>query len=262
MCRSMAGSQKSLVLKFDRPDWVPGAVIIRWWWNAARLFSRLHDVGMHTSTHPFSASFNKLFRAVKILRLKFHSVQQNNTKTFSLHCRTLSSRREKHRIYQNKRPSRNKRPPKTVIFKGGSTQNRWALMGDFSKGGLHETDGLWWVIFQRGEYTKPRAFDGWFSKGGSTQNRWVLMDDFSQGGVHKTEGFWWVIFQRGEYTKPMAFFIASKNWAPGAFISANTIVDLNSWYKRKKENWSFELMWKTHWLAENLFDKFLSVESF
>ena len=27
------------------------------------------------------------------------------------------------------------------------------------------------VIFQRGEYTKPMGFDGWFFKGGSTQNR-------------------------------------------------------------------------------------------
>ena len=39
------------------------------------------------------------------------------------------------------------------------------------------------VIFQKGEYTKPMGFDGWF-------------------------------FQRGEYTKPMdfrTFFIASKN---------------------------------------------------
>ena len=58
------------------------------------------------------------------------------------------------------------------FFKGGSTQNRWVLMGDFSKGGVHKTDGVWWVIFPRGEYTKP-------------------MD------------FWWVIFQRGEYIKPI-----------------------------------------------------------
>ena len=73
------------------------------------------------------------------------------------------------------------------FFRGGSTQNRWALMGDFSKGGVHKTDGLWWVSFQRGEYTKPTGFDGWFFKGGSTWNRRALMGDF----------------QRGEYTKPM-----------------------------------------------------------
>ena len=48
------------------------------------------------------------------------------------------------------------------FFKGGSTQNRWFLMGDFSKGGVHKTNGCWWVIFQR----VPR--------------------------VHKTDGFWWV----------------------------------------------------------------------
>ena len=47
-------------------------------------------------------------------------------------------------ICRNKRPLRNKRPPKTVIF-------------------------------QRGEYKKPMASDEWFFKGGSTQNRWVLM---------------------------------------------------------------------------------------
>ena len=56
---------------------------------------------------------------------------------------------------------------KQWFFKGGSTQNRWALMGDFSKGRVHKTDG-----------------NGWFFKGGS---------------------FWWMILQRGEYTKPMGF---------------------------------------------------------
>ena len=49
---------------------------------------------------------------------------------------------------------------KQWFFKGGSTQNRWALMGDFSKGGVHKTDEFWWVIFQRGEYTKPMDSDG------------------------------------------------------------------------------------------------------
>ena len=44
------------------------------------------------------------------------------------------------------------------FFKGGSTQNRWALKGDFSKGGVHETDGFWLMIFQReGECIKPMA---------------------------------------------------------------------------------------------------------
>ena len=50
--------------------------------------------------------------------------------------------------------------------KKASTKN-----SDFSKGGVHKTDGFWWMIFQRGE-------------------------------VHKTNGLRWVIFQRGEYTKP------------------------------------------------------------
>ena len=44
---------------------------------------------------------------------------------------------------------------KQWFFKGGSTWNRWALMGDFSKGGVHETDGVPGWFFQRGEYTKP-----------------------------------------------------------------------------------------------------------
>ena len=47
-----------------------------------------------------------------------------------------------YRVCPNKRPPRNKRPPKTVIFKGGSTHNQWALMDDFSQGGVHKTDGL------------------------------------------------------------------------------------------------------------------------
>ena len=97
----------------------------------------------------------------------------------------------KYRVCRDKRPPRYKRPPKTVIFqrgdytkpmafdgwffKGGSTQNQWVLMGDFSKGGVHKTNEFWWVIFQRGEYTKPMSFDGRFFKGGSTQNRWVLV---------------------------------------------------------------------------------------
>ena len=57
------------------------------------------------------------------------------------------------------------------------------------------------------------------------------MGDFSKGGVHKTDGFRWVIFQRGEYMDFdgfwKSFFIASENWAPGVFISANTVNDLN-----------------------------------
>ena len=52
----------------------------------------------------------------------------------------------------------NKRPPKTVISKGGVHKINGLLMGDFSKGGVHKTDSFRWVIFQRGEYTKPMAF--------------------------------------------------------------------------------------------------------
>ena len=71
------------------------------------------------------------------------------------------------------------------FFKGGSTQNRWALMSD---------------VF----------------KGGSTQNRWVLMGDFSKGGVHKTDGLWWVInlFRFRQMTRiPLRIFWARwKSW--------------------------------------------------
>ena len=75
-----------------------------------------------------------------------------------------------YRICQNKRPPRYKRPLEKKIFQR-----------------VHKTDGFWWVIFQRGEYTKPMAFDGqhfqrgeytkpmgfdgWFFKGGNTQNQ-------------------------------------------------------------------------------------------
>ena len=48
-------------------------------------------------------------------------------------------------------------------------------MDDFSKGGVHKTDGVWMGDFQRGEYTKPMGFG------------WVI---FSKGGVHKTDGVW------------------------------------------------------------------------
>ena len=41
------------------------------------------------------------------------------------------------------------------FFKGGSTWNRWASLGDFSKGGVHKTDGLRWVIFLHS--TKPQS---------------------------------------------------------------------------------------------------------
>ena len=95
------------------------------------------------------------------------------------------------------------------FFKGGSTQNRWVLMGDFSKGGVHKTDGFWWVIFQRGEYTKPMGCDGWLFKGGVHKTDGLWMGDFSKGGVHKTDGLWMGDFSKGggEYTKPMGFGI-------------------------------------------------------
>ena len=35
-------------------------------------------------------------------------------------------------------------------------------MDDISKGGVHKTDGFWWVIFPRGEYTKPMGCVGFW----------------------------------------------------------------------------------------------------
>ena len=63
---------------------------------------------------------------------------------------------------------------KSDFSKGGVHRTDGVVMGDFSKGGVHKTDGFWWVIFQRGEYMKPMGCDGWFFKGGSTQNQWLL----------------------------------------------------------------------------------------
>ena len=88
---------------------------------------------------------------------------------------------------------RNKRPPQTAIFQRGEYIkpmgfDGWFFQrGEYTKpmgfdgwffkggGGVHKTNGFWWVIFQRGgEYIKPMGSDEWFFKGGSTQNRWLL----------------------------------------------------------------------------------------
>ena len=66
----------------------------------------------------------------------------------------------------------------------------------FQRGGVHKTDGPQWMIFQRGEYTKPMGLNGWFFKGGSKQNRWISMDDFSKGGSTQNQ---WVVM--GDFSK-------------------------------------------------------------
>ena len=63
-------------------------------------------------------------------------------------------------------------------------------MGEFSKGGVHKTDGFCWVIF----------------KGGSTQNRWVVMGDFLKGGVHETDGFWKFVLLFQKIKRPGRLF--------------------------------------------------------
>ena len=81
---------------------------------------------------------------------------------------------------------------------------------DFSKGGVHETDGFWWVIFQRGEYTKPMGFwwvifqRGEYTKPVGSDGFWNLfLSDFSKGGLQRPDGVWWV----SEF-----FLWLSKNW--------------------------------------------------
>ena len=100
-----------------------------------------------------------LFQLGKILEIQLVPHKTNSTPPNHI-TNTANQRWEPpttaYRIRQNKRPPRNKHPPKTLIF-------------------------------PRGEYMKTMAFNGWFFQGGSTQNRWVLMGDFSKGGVHKTE---------------------------------------------------------------------------
>ena len=89
----------------------------------------------------------------QLFLLESLTLQRNEKQSLDMLCM--------YRICRNKRPSRHKRLPKTVIFQ----------RGEYTK-----PMGFWWVIFQRGEYTKPMSFDGWFFKGG--------------GGYTKPMGFW------------------------------------------------------------------------
>ena len=63
-----------------------------------------------------------------------------------------SKSKKVYHICRNKRPPRDKSPPEIGahqiqwFFKGGTTQNRWLLVGDFPKGGVHKTDGFWWIL--------------------------------------------------------------------------------------------------------------------
>ena len=62
--------------------------------------------------------------------------------------------------YREHRIRPNKCPPKNSDFsKGGVHKTDGLLMDDFSKGGVHKTDGFW-----MGDFSK-----------GVLQNRWVLM---------------------------------------------------------------------------------------
>ena len=99
-------------------------------------------------------------------------------------------------------------------------------MGDFSKRGVHKTDEFWWVIFQRGEYTKPMAFhewffqrgeytkpmsfDEWFFKGGSTQNRW-LFGNFSEK-IKRPGRLFRQIRCLEKETRDNLFLVLQQNW--------------------------------------------------
>ena len=83
---------------------------------------------------------------------------------------------------------------KTVIFQRGEYTKPMAFDGWFSKGGVHKTDGFWWVIFKGGSTQNQWAFDGWFSKGGSTQNRWAF------------DGFWNVFLWLLKIKRPGRLF--------------------------------------------------------
>ena len=121
-------------------------------------------------------------------------------------------------------------------------------MGAFSKGGVHKTDGLWWVIF----------------KGGSTQNRWLLMGDFSKGGVHKTDGFWNVfllllkISAQGVYSANTVFYfyvektkrgsISKERHSTCTLMSMNKLIDTRdctiywgAWFQRLSIFWLLAL---------------------
>ena len=114
------------------------------------------------------------------------------------------------------------------FFKGGSTQSRWVSTGDFPKGGVHKTDGFQRVIFQRGEYTKPMAFDGWFSK----------------RGVHKTDGFWWVFecfllflrFKRPGRLCRQIRYLVDMIFTGGLKMNSNTLLMNNFWHYSHEEN--------------------------
>ena len=137
---------------------------------------------------------------------------------------------------------------------------------DFSKGGVHKTDGFWWVIFQRGEYTKPMGFNGWFFKGGTTQNQWVVMGGFFKGGVHKTYGLlmgfgmflycFWKLSAGGVYFGKYGIcfseaIIINYDWVSSASLNA---VPLSIFWQPFMDRNKFRILWlafaKTCW---NLF---------
>ena len=107
-------------------------------------------------------------------------------------------------------------------------------MADFSKGGVHETDGLWWVIFQRGEYMKPMGSYKWFFKGGTTQNQTFRNYKIGVDGVWRKNSY-----KKWQFSHATEFFplfppvcwsrcgtasgpTAAKAWPPSSRPSASS----------------------------------------
>ena len=85
---------------------------------------------------------------------------------------------------------------------------------DFSKGGVHKTNGFWWVIFKGGSTQNRWLLMGDFSKGGAHKTDGLLMGDFSKGGVHKTDGLWNVFLLLLNIKRPGAYFCKYGNFTP------------------------------------------------
>ena len=68
---------------------------------------------------------------------------------------------------------------KQSFFQGGSTQNQWALMGDFSKGGVHKTDRSWWVLEKNLSLLKIKRPGRLFRQTRWIQNRFLLWSFYS-----------------------------------------------------------------------------------
>ena len=95
---------------------------------------------------------------------------------------------QEYRICRNKCPPRIKRPPKTVIF-------------------------------QRGEYTKPMGFDGWFFKGGEYTKPMAF------------DGFWSVLLLLLKIKRSGRLF-----WQIRYFVALNVSLPWQQWAYRQRRH--------------------------